>query len=65
MVLTVLFIEIAGMLASAHVSVSAPILFALLTALCEWPRLEGLFSSAIAGSTEEPAARLRTSERAA
>jgi hypothetical protein len=44
MALAALFVEIAAVLASVGVSVSAPVLVLLLVGLCEWPRLERLLS---------------------
>jgi len=44
LVLAALFVEIAAVLASAGVSVSAPGMALLLVGLCEWPRLERLLS---------------------
>lgn len=46
-------IEVAGILASVGASVSAPLLFAALVGVCEWPRVEVWLSS---GASETAAA---------
>jgi hypothetical protein len=53
LVLAFFFVEIAGLLASARMSVSAPVLIAMLVALCNWSTVERVLFAATEDSVND------------